>query len=45
MLENRGDSEAIHALAFHVQFNGKRLNSIDELQQIIQEKHKQGLEP
>ena len=45
ILQNRGDSEAIHALALHVQSNGKRLNSVDELQQIIQEKRNQGLEP
>ncbi len=42
---HRGDTEAIHALALHVQSNGKRLNSGDELQQVIQEKRNQGLEP
>ena len=36
VLKNRGDAEAIHALALHVQSNGKRLNSVDELQQVIQ---------
>ncbi|MBN4001336.1 MULTISPECIES: hypothetical protein [unclassified Nostoc] len=45
ILQNRGDTEAIHALTLHVQSNGKRLNSVDELQQIIQEKRSQGLEP
>ncbi|MHC5615671.1 MAG: DUF6887 family protein [Nostoc sp.] len=45
MLQNCGDIEAIHALALHVQSNGKRLNSVDELQQVIQEKRRQGLEP
>jgi hypothetical protein len=45
ILKNRGDREAIHALALHVQSNGKRLNSVDELQQVIQEKRNQGLEP
>ncbi|QKQ77086.1 hypothetical protein [Nostoc sp. TCL240-02] len=38
ILQNRGDAEAIYALALHVQSNGKRLNSVDELQQVIQEK-------
>ncbi|MEH2178201.1 DUF6887 family protein [Nostoc sp.] len=45
ILQNRGDTEAIHALVLHVQSNGKRLNSVDDLQQIIQEKRSQGLEP
>ncbi len=45
ILQNRGDTEVIYALALHVQSNGKRLNSVDELQQIIQEKRSQGLEP
>ncbi|MEH2433670.1 MAG: hypothetical protein V7K25_05360 [Nostoc sp.] len=45
ILQNRGDTEAIHALALHVQSNDKRLNSVDELQPIIQEKRNQGLEP
>ncbi|MBN3879090.1 MULTISPECIES: DUF6887 family protein [unclassified Nostoc] len=45
ILKNRGDTEAIHALALHIQSNGKRLNSVDELQQIIQTKRSQGLDP
>ncbi|MHC5744048.1 MAG: DUF6887 family protein [Nostoc sp.] len=45
ILKNRGDTEAIHALALHIQSNGKRLNSVDELQQIIQKKRSQGLDP
>ena len=45
ILQNRGDTEVIHALALHVQSNGKRLNSVDKLQKIIQEKRSQGLEP
>ncbi|MEH2078560.1 MAG: hypothetical protein V7K89_00645 [Nostoc sp.] len=45
ILQNRGDTEAIHALALHIQSNGKRLNSVDDLQQIIQEKRSKGLEP
>ncbi|MEH1804808.1 DUF6887 family protein [Nostoc sp.] len=45
ILQNRGDTEAIHALALHIKSNGKRLNSVDELQQIIQKKRSQGLDP
>lgn len=29
ILQNRVDTEAIHALALHIKSNGKRLNSVD----------------
>lgn len=45
VLQNRDDEDAIYALVLHVEQNGKRLNSIEELEQIIEEKRRQGREP
>ncbi|MUG92116.1 hypothetical protein F7734_06445 [Scytonema sp. UIC 10036] len=45
ILEHRDDKDAVHEAVLRLQQNGKKLNSIDELTQIIEEKRRQGLEP
>jgi hypothetical protein len=45
ILEHRHDKDAVHEAVLRLQQNGKKLNSIDELTQIIEEKRRQGLEP
>ncbi|WP_026134767.1 DUF6887 family protein [Scytonema hofmannii] len=45
VLQHRNDSEALHALGQRIHKEGRRLNSVDELVQIIEEKRAQGGEP
>ncbi|MEC4819118.1 MAG: hypothetical protein SAK29_38470 [Scytonema sp. PMC 1069.18] len=45
ILKHRDDGDAVHEAVLRLQQNGKRLNSVDELRQIIEEKRHQGLEP
>jgi len=45
VLQHRNDNDAIHALGQRIHKEGKRLNSIEELESHIQEKRRQGREP
>jgi hypothetical protein len=45
ILEHRDDKDAVHEAVLRLQQNGKKLNSMDELTQIIEEKRRQGLKP
>ncbi|MBW4569007.1 MAG: hypothetical protein KME31_13580 [Tolypothrix carrinoi HA7290-LM1] len=38
VLQHRDDDDALHELTVRVKTQGKRLNSIEELKQVIQEK-------
>lgn len=45
ILTHRDDEDAVHEAVLRIQQHGTKLNSIDELKQIIEEKRRKGLEP
>ena len=45
VLQHRDDDDALHALGQRIHKEGKRLNSIEELELLIQEKRASGIEP
>ncbi len=45
VLQYRHDNDALYALGQRIHKEGKRLNSIDELEQSIQHKRASGVEP
>ncbi len=45
ILQHREDSDAIHEAVLRIQKYGTKLNSSDELKQIIEDKRRQGIEP
>ncbi len=45
VLQHRNDEEAVHALGQRIHREGRRITSVDELVQSIQEKRAQGKEP
>lgn len=45
VLQHRADYDALHALGQRIHKEGKRLNSIAELEQMIQNKRASGIQP
>jgi ethanolamine ammonia-lyase large subunit len=45
VLQHRTDDDALHALGQRIHAEGKRLNSMEELKESIQQKRQAGIEP
>ncbi len=45
VLQHRNDDDALHALGQCIHKEGKRLQSIEELEQMIQHKRASGIQP